>query len=350
MGKLNPHTSAKKLIHKLFRFKIPIKFNKKYSAFVLLFLFGILIFLIFNAKDSRDITITVGAGENKFKLNFDIPQEKQPKLDHLLDKLALPLSIKNGFEFELDATSSAALAFSLPVQSILDIEDNTIKFEGTFNPTSGKVLPKAVFRVPASTNFAIYAQNLQDFINQKLILPEEIANWLNKNLYANEGQIMVIFGKNAQFALITHANEVNFEDLKNIQISSTKEPIYKKDLIEEFQEVHLLKIPQNNGQKETTFALFQTGNWLFFTSSIEAATDLIKINKSQLPSLEFNPGNGQEITMAFLYQNSGEYPINEQFGKFLFGERVELVKFAEKISFGEFAWKKDQFSGLINLK
>ena len=58
-----------------------------------------MIFLIFNAKDSRDITITVGAGENKFKLNFDIPQEKQPKLDHLLDKLALPLSIKNGFEF-----------------------------------------------------------------------------------------------------------------------------------------------------------------------------------------------------------------------------------------------------------
>jgi len=331
--------------------KKPPRSLLKKTLLGLFFVLIILIFFVFFAKWQKQETfVTLNAFENKFKVNFNIPQSDQEKFSKTLQKLQLPQSIEQGFEFELDATSSAALNFALPIEAKISFGPK-INFKGSLHRSGINNLPVVSLKVPQNTNLAVFAPDFRDFISTRLNFPPEFASWLDKNLFAEKGQVLIIFGKDADFAIVTKANQVDFESLKNIQMPDSQEPFYKKSQTEDLVDLHLVNLPADWRGSPLAATFFQIGQLLFFSSSPQAAEELIKVQKSQKPSIDFLsiPSSGTN-SLTILFRNPDQDSINQPFEKLLFGQRTELAKTIEKISQAQLTLKENEFSGLINLK
>jgi len=317
-------------------------------------LFFVLIILVFFTSFARwqkqETSVTLNAFSGKFKVNFNIPQSDQEEFSKTLQKLQLPQSIEQGFEFELDATSSAALNFALPIEAKISFGPK-INFKGSLHRSGINNLPVVNLKIPQNTNLAVFAPDFRDFISTRLNFPPEFANWLDKNLFAEKGQVLIIFGKDADFAIIAKANQVDFEGLKNIHMPDSQEPFYKKSQTEDLVDLHLVNLPADWRGSPLAATFSQIGQLLFFSSSPQAAEELIKVQKSQELSITFPSFPASDtVSLAILFRNSNQNSIGQPFEKLIFGSRPDFAKAIEKISQAQLTLKENEFSGLIDLK
>lgn len=317
-----------------------------------IFLFlAIIIFVtkFISSQDRNSSQIILTANQNKFKLNFNLTKQDLAKFSKVLDKLNLPQSVKDGIEFELDATSSAKLAFTTPIKTNFNILPEKITFQGQIDKSFVNDQAAESLKIPASTNLAVFGNNIAEFVRARLNLPDEFADWFSKNLISAQGQYFLVFGANSDFALVFKNPSIDIDGLKNIKDAKSNQSLYKEEPIDNIK-LYLLKLPESLDEKDLTVAFFQEGDFVFFASSHEAAQELIKIQKSQSPSINFPPNDNSEISLILLYKNSDKNPIGENFPSLIFAGNGGLTKTIHQIEEFEFILKKDKFSGLINLK
>src|SRR3989338_1134862 len=141
--------------------QFPIFENK----WLILTIFVILLLVIFvisskftNAGTGLEIT-PIG---NKFRLNFQIPKNDQENFSRTLSQLNLPQEVKEGVEFELDATSSAALAFASPINAKLNFKTKQVNFDDLSN-----------LKIPKEEEFYKREQIEESFETHLLKLPQK---------------------------------------------------------------------------------------------------------------------------------------------------------------------------------
>ena len=302
-----------------------------------------------NLQDQNSSQITLTVNQNKFKLNFNLTNQDLTKFSKVLDKLNLPQSVKDGIEFELDATSSAKLAFTTPIKANFNILPEKITFQGQVDKSFANDQAAESLKIPASTNLAVFGNNIAEFVRARLNLPNQFSTWFSKNLNSEKGQYFIVFGANSDFALVFKNPSIDIDGLKNIKDVKSNQSLYKEESIDNIK-LYLLKLSESLDEKDLTVVFFQEGDWTFFASSREAAQELVKIQKSQIPSINFPLKNNSVISLILLYRNSDKNPIRENFLPLIFAGNGGLAKTIDQIEEFEFILKKDKFSGLINLK
>jgi hypothetical protein len=306
---------------------------KKLIPLLSLFIF-LTLFLVLLIKLDRDSTISLNSFENKFKVNFNIEKSDQKAFEQVLTALNLPTITKEGFEFELDSTTSAKLAFSLPAQAEIDFEGKEIEFEGEAKTPFLQTHVMEDIRLPKDTQLAIFAGNLVDFASAKSQADESLSSWLREN--SSEGQYFAVFSHEPSYVFVAKSKNADFEKLKQI----SKQDNYKQQEAEGTT-YHLLKVGKQSGQ---TIALFERTPYLFLVSSLNTA----KAVSASLNSKDsYNFKAPQEPVNIFLsYQNKG---YAKELLKFLF-EDERLENSLSKIEKIEFILKPIKFSGLIITK
>src|SRR3989338_7219539 len=286
--------------------QFPIFENK----WLILTIFVILLLVIFvisskftNAGTGLEIT-PIG---NKFRLNFQIPKNDQENFSRTLSQLNLPQEVKEGVEFELDATSSAALAFASPINAKLNFKTKQVKIKGLTNSTSPVLFLPESFKLPQSTKLAIFAPDIKNFLDSQVNIPPE---------------------------------------LTNLKIPKEEE-FYKREQIEESFETHLLKLPQKTESQKSTLSIFQLGQWIFIASSQEAARKFIQVQKFEKGAIEFP--KSKQATLVVLIKNP-DIDTASSLGQILLSSKKDWLNIFSNIQELEFVLKGNVFSGLINLK
>ncbi|KKR86769.1 MAG: hypothetical protein UU34_C0010G0012 [Candidatus Curtissbacteria bacterium GW2011_GWA1_41_11] len=327
---------------------------KKFLGFWVIVVVAIISLVFFLTKDANKSLITIASGENKFFVNFDLKTKDQKNLSKILENLQIPQNSQEDLSFELDSTSSASLAHLIPIKVNPIISTKSISFSGTVShsPFIEKLSPKRI-KVPQDFNLAVFAPNVLDFVTTRNLYPENLVNWLKNNFSPTSGQYLIIFGKNAQFALIVEKTEIDLSSLKSIELSDQSETSYKEEVRADTI-FYLMNIISSEGKSEAV-TFFQQENWVVFASSREAAfkiaDSLQSKNSTDFPSFNFDSDSnfllfftnkqGEQLSESFINlisrQNSGIANPNLQ----------KILREVEEINF---ALKATRFSGLISLK
>ena len=315
-------------------------------SLTLLFLIFIAVLVIIQNKNTSQVTLI--ANENEFKLNFDITNNDQSEFLKVLEKLGLPQSVAKGVEFELDATSSAKLTFATPVKANLNILPGKIAFKGKVNTSFLQDQEAKSIKIPTSTNLAVFSGNLIAFIKSRLILSQEFSAWLSKNLASDQGQYLVVFGPNSDFTLIFKNPNIDFLALKDINDPQSDESAYKEELTDNIK-LYLFKLPQSLNGEDLTCVFFQEGDLIYFTSSYEAAQELINTLKSQTPSLDFPPKDTPLASLIILFKNNDQN-TGDVFTNFILPGSNNYSRSINQVRELDFILRSSEFSGLINLK
>ena len=349
-----------KKIRKLKRAKFYSKksFAFLQKSFIFLILVILLLALFFSAarllKSNKDqkITASLVGVANEFKISFNIPREKDDDFKKVLTDLNLPQSITDGVNFELDATSSAALSFIAPVNANFNVFNNEIDFQGTINHSPFDNLQISQVRFPKSTNLAIFAPDLREFIKAKIKLPDEFYKWIDDNLNPEQGHYLAFFGPQKDAIIIFKSQNPNLENLSEIKIEGSDDSIYKKERFQDLTDVHFVKLSQDS-QRDLTAAVFEMENWIYLILSKESTDEIIKSylsNDSQF-LLEFPSKTvNKKASLVVSYINNDESNAPDKFFTTIIEGGENVFQTLGKIQNFEFTLKADSFSGLIKIK
>ncbi len=327
---------------------------KNFLGFWVITVVAIISLVFFLLKDANKSLITATNGENKFFVNFDLKTKDQKNLSKILEDLQIPQSSQEDLSFELDSTSSASLAYLTPIRVNPIISTRSISFSGTVShsPFIEKLSPGKI-KVPQDFNLAVFAPNVLDFVTTRNLYPENLVNWLKNNFSAGSGQYLIIFGKNAQFALIVEKREIDLSSLKSIELSDQSETSYKEEVRADTI-FYLMNIISSEGKSEAV-AFFQHENWVVFASSREAAfkiaDSLQSKNSTDFPSFNFD----SDSNFLLFFTNKGGEQLSESFINLISRQNSgianpnlqQILREVEEINF---ALKATRFSGLISLK
>lgn len=312
---------------------------------ITIFIFLLFVILIISSKFLKTGTsLEVTPIGNKFRLNLQIPNSEQKNFSRTLSQLNLPQEVKEGVEFELDATSSAALVFASPINAKLNFKTKQVKIKGSTNSTSPVLFLSESFKLPQSTKLAIFAPDIKNFFYSQVNIPPVLTSFMS-NLFSQKGQLLAFYNDN-DFLMITKANQVNFDDLSNLKISKEEE-FYKREQVEESFETHLLKLPQKTESQKSTLSIFQLGQWIFIASSQEAAREIIQVQKFEKGAIEFP--KSKQATLVVLIKNPDKDTASS-LGQILLSTKKDWQNIFSNIQELEFVLKGNMFSGLINLK
>lgn len=314
---------------------MPKKLRKFILPLTLLLL--ILVILILNSlalKDESRLTLT--SSENRFKLNFSLDRDDGDQFTQILTTLNLPANISEGVEFELDATSSAKLEFALPISSTFDISQNRITFGGTLQNSNLREQKMESFKLPSSTNLAIFGPQLMEYFFLKVNLPNELMIWVYQ-ADLQEGQYLAIFDRD--LCLIFKSDLLDLESLNELDIENQEESFYKKE------ESH--GVTMHVTSTGTTF--FQIGEWIFAASSYEAAQKMVDAQKSPANYLNFSTSQNP-VSFYIHFKNGEDFPLNSEFVNTSIFQGAKSGQYLEKIEEIQFVLKGSSFSGLINIK
>ena len=320
----------------------------KTKKFLLIVFFFIIIVpsSVFLLSQNQKNSLTILASQNKFHVEFAIPKANQKEFTEFLKAQNIPQSVKLGLDFETDSTTSARLAFFTPIKTNFKILGNKIIFSGTTN-SQNKELPRQNFKIPKETSLAVFAPNFGDFLKSKFTLPDDFSTWLSENLTSESGQYLIVFGKNADFALAWQNSALDLNSLKTI--TTNLETEYKEQE-EEGINLHLVRLTPKD-KKEQTFAIFKIGQWFFITSSLDTARTIIAVQQSQTSQIHFESNKkGQKEAFALFLTNDESNSLNDSFFDLLSIDNQLLMDMLLKITRFEFTLKENDFSGLIILK
>ncbi len=318
----------------------PVPPQKKFPIVAVLIFLLFAIFIIASKLTISETSLEINPHNNKFRLEFQVPKNKKERFSHTLSQLNLPPDLAKGADFELDATSSAALSFASPIRAKLNFNSKQIRINGSTNATQS-LYQTETFKLPTSTKVAIFASSVKHLFESQISIPPELNGFIGE-LFSQKGQLIVFF-ENDEFLIVTKAQNINFDDLAGIKFSGDEE-YYKKELIAPSFETHLLKIPFEKENQKSTLSIFQLGQWAFITSSSETTRRIVDVQKLSKDVLEFP--KEKEATLIVLAIN----PANASFGQIIFNRETDWIDSLASVDRLEFVLKDNKFSGLINLK
>lgn len=301
-------------------------------------------------------TLTIIPKENKFTVNFNLAKKQKNDISKILEKLGIFQSVLEGFNFQLDATSSAALAHVSPIEADISTNNNTIHLNGNITRSLlPQNLPIENLRAPKSSNLIVFAPNLLDLILDKTSYPQNIKDWLNSNFEGDNGQYLFVFGANADFALFTKS-DYDLATLKNLEKLESGESSYKEEERNGIN-YHLLNISQNQSVNSQTLAIFSKDKWVIFASSPEAAyqvADSLDSNTEFISISDFKVSD--TAALVIILRNPKDYPISQDLIDFFISQASDsnnnqklknTQDYLEKVVI---ILKGANFSGLINIK
>ena len=317
---------------------------------LVLILFCLFMIVIFAWRHQNANVLTLSSKQNKFKINFDINNRDQEKFSMILGKLNFPQSVKKGVEFELEATPQARLVFITPIRVFFEILPKKINFHGSSYTSFSREYQLENIKIPTSTNLAVFGPGFNDFIKARFKLPDDFSAWLDQNFNSGNGQYLIIFGSSADFVIICKSDGIDLGSLKNIQSVSSEESLYKEES-QDSVAFYLLKLPQDEENRQLTATFFQMGNWTYFSSSYESAQEVLKMKEGKNPSINFPFKNqGKPASLMVFLENTDKNPLNDKFFNLVFADQKSFDQTLKNIDKLEFTLKAEEFSGLINLK
>lgn len=254
-----------------------------------------------------------------------------------MQKIQANQDIQKGVEFQLDATSSAKLAFAAPITIKTKFQKDAITFQGESQIPiiSGNLTSPSGFGLPQDTNMVIYQKDLVQNLASKLQLQKTLADYLSQNFKSQDGQMLIFYGEKNDFILVVKPIQIpDLHELETILKSS-----YKKETEGEV-DIHILKISD-----EQSLSFFQLNDHLYMTSTLDGAKNMIKIQNSQAASLKFPPINSN-ISFAF-FVHEGEL-TNEQAFAYITNLSPTVQKYAKGAKEGLLVIRDKQISGYIN--
>lgn len=299
-------------------------------AGLFLLLLGLFIYILLNKSRS---SFTITASQNKFNVKFQISKYDQKSAQSYVQDLGLAKNILDGLQFELDGTSSAKLAYILPIKANLKFQKEKLELTGTTQASqlTDAISPDQNFKAPKEFSVALFGPNLLPLVEKRLTPTPDFKDWLNTNLKNTSGEYLFLF-KNMDLALIFKEDSpLDFENLKS-QISPNS---YK----EETQDNITFHLVEN-------YVFFQSGDHIFVTSSLESAKDLEESQKGILSKT--NIFGNDPITIAILIQNSPDKKADSAL-KFLLGDEQKISGNLDKIKTVRVFLKDNEFSGSIEL-
>ena len=302
-------------------------------------------------------TLTIIPKENKFTVNFNLAKQHKNDISKILEKLGISQSVLEGFNFQLDATSSAALAYISPIKATISPSDNTIYLDGNITRSLlPQNLPIENLREPKSSNLIVFAPNILDLILDKTSYSQNLKDWLKLNFEGYNGQYLFVFGSNADFALLAKSNHVDLTTLKNLEADKSGESPYKEEERNGIN-YHLLNISQAQSVNSQTLAIFSKDKWVIFASSPEAAylvADSLGSNTEFISISDFKVSD--TAALVIILRNSKDYPISQDLIDFFIDQASDsnnIQKFKNTQDYLEkvvIILKDANFSGLINIK
>src|SRR3989344_682512 len=348
-----------------------MKLKPHLLGILVILLTALIIFFYFSTRLLNKSTFTLDSKENKFTISLRLKEKQKKDLFEILDQLSIPQNVLNGINFQLDATSSAALVYLTPITADIKINNYSINFNGHISHSPfDQTLSEEFVKAPKSSNLIMFAPNLLDFILtgrtpttrfgesiiKKTNYPQNLINWFKLNFNDKNGQYLFVFGKNADFALLTKKDNINLYALEDIKVNEQDPSQYKEETRSNIN-YHLLNIAQSQNESSQTLTFFLNGKWTIFASSREAAFDVSDSLNSESDFIEFpNHNIDTDTQLAVFVLNEDKYPINQNSINFMLGEEFNAQKNNQKIINTidaieriQLILKGDKFSGLIKV-
>lgn len=299
--------------------------------------------LVFQKAQKPASTLTLTAAENRFRVEFKIPENQRDLTAQVLEKLTIPQNILGGFEFELDSTSSAKLAFATPIKTLAFIKDRTITLTGKIKKgLPGQHKLNTNLKIPKNTQIGVATGDFNQIVDRYLET-DKLRQWFDANR-ETQGQYLIIFGKDNFAIIIPKSGSLDFNALAEAA-TGPEEEVYKQETVEvggNSISLHSIKLTQ--GQEHQLLTLFELGEFLYLTSSGAAARDLINSQLGNAPFTNFAPRLKTVSFFAFLTRvDRAEIPRVDVLFPSQFAKYLENVKKANLTVSGE------NFSGYLEL-
>lgn len=259
---------------------------------------GLVIFVLQNKPQSQ---LQIKAHQDKFKIEFALIGKDRAKAERILVKLALPQSVLEGQEFELDSTSAARLAFASPIILDLEVKDEQITFSGASRIPleAADLAPSSTFKLPSSTHLVIYGRDLSQILKKRFGTMQPLDVWLDQNLMAVQGQYLTLFTPDTNFALSFKPQiPPDWQSLAQIKTADGQSS-YKQELADDIV-IHLVKVP---GTEPATLAIFEIDQWVHITTSLESARQLLAVQEGNAPFVNF-PKTRQNVSFVIYFKRT----------------------------------------------
>jgi len=330
----------------------------KYYILAIFLILTISLSFFLLSQNTKKSFLLLDSEDNKFKISLDLNKADKKNLIELLNKLNISNSLIDGFSFDLDSTSSATLAFLTPIKSDFNVNSNTVSFSGE---TSHSLISTkneiSAINIPQSSNLTLLTQNKIEFIFANNSLKKEFKIWLENTFPKEIPGYLLVFGKNADYAIITLDQGSDFSMLSDIFEQEQLEESYKVETQNEII-YHLINTIANENKQSQTLTLFKIDKWQVISSSRDTAFEVANSIKSADRSISLPWNNiGKNSNFALYYQNLQDVQLSQNFINLLF-ETDNFSQFSpqnleqklQKVKTLHFVLMEDEFSGLIEFK
>ncbi|MBI3283025.1 hypothetical protein HYZ70_03015 [Candidatus Curtissbacteria bacterium] len=300
---------------------------------------GSVVFVLHERPHSR---IQIKAQKDKFKAEFVLTGPDRAKAEKFLEKLALPKSVLQDQEFELDGTSAARLAFASPVILDVNLTGRGITFSGESHIplAEANLALQPAFKLPASTNLVIFSHDFRQ-IFKKHFVAQQLNVWIDQNLSSQGGQYLTLFTPDANFALSFKAQKpLDTAALEQIAMGVGQDA-YKEESVDDTV-IHLIKVSE---KEETTLAIFELDDWLHVTTSLESAKQLLAVQQGNAPFINL-PKTNKNVSFA-IYFKKGE-SINADSFSPITPNSPKVAKYLENIKEALIMLDREKISGYID--
>lgn len=311
---------------------------KKWPILALIIL-GLVIFLLQNRPQSR---LEISAHQDKFKVEFDLKEKDRARAEEFLGKFQLPQSVLAGQEFELDSTSAAKLAFASPVALDLNFTENSVTFSGESHIPliEANLTPLQAFKLPASTYLAVFGRDFGQILKKHFSLPQ-LDFWIDQNITSEGGQYLTLFTPDANFAISFKAQKpLDTAALEQIA-AEVGQDAYKQESADDTL-IHLVKSSQKDG---ATLAIFEMGEWVYATTSLESAKQLIAVQKGDAPFINF-PKTSQSVSLVIFFKKTEN--LNSESISQITTNSQKLTNYLENIREALIMLSGNQISGYVD--
>ncbi len=297
--------------------------------------------IIFHIKsNSAENKFTLSLKQDKFKLEFQINSDKH-LFEKFLESLTVPQDVTQGLSVDLDATSTAKLAFVSPISGNFAIKANTLKFDAKFDrDLQLYVFNISQIKIPQKVALSVFGPDLTTLVLKNLDISQNQKENLKKNMGNLDGQYLTLY-PNGQFALYYKKENLPFDNFKEVPLDSDAQTPIK---------VHVLETdPQTKNQPLLT--IFEENDFKVLTSSAELAKEILDTkDKKSFPS------SNKTASVVLNYDKTAD-KLTNTFFKFLLNEgsinpinKSKIENSLEKIKKAEFVLNDQTISALINLE
>lgn len=305
-------------------------------------LLGAIALLAFLNSQKSPNVITLTSVQNKFKVEFAIAENQMADAAHILEKLGLAQNFLRGFEFELDSTSSAKLAFASPITTQVKFTGNTVLAKGkTKKSLASDHQVNTGLKIPKDTQIGVFTKDFNKIVYQYLET-EKLRQWFAKNA-ASYGQHLIIFGRENFAIIIPKSDSLDLNSL--VEAIPSEGERYKQEIFEVGgTSIGLHSIKLAPGRQHQLLTIFELGDFLYLTTSPAAARDLINSQLGNAPSVNFATKPKTASFFAFFTRVEGaEIPqVDVVFPS-------QLAKYLESVKKANLEVTGEDFSGYLEL-